>query len=420
MTTLRAALAPILVMTAVCVLIAVSGFGFVAAAQTVPDYDNLDQTQAALAEARTQQAAAARRAAQLEQSAAAAVAAADRTARQAAAIAARIQESEAGIAAQQAQIAMIARQRGMLRAALAERQRPVVQLTAALQRLSRRPLVLSLLRPGSVRETAMTRALLETMLPEVARRTRTLRSELARGRVLEAQARGASQALRGQQTTLASRRQALAAIETRQRLASRAASGDASRETERALALAEQARDLSSLVGDLARAGSLRAALAALPGPVMRPPRPDQSQVIDSAAAGLATGSVAPAQIAGYILPVAGRLVTGFGEGGADAPRSRGVGIAARSGALVVAPAAGRVAFAGAYRGFGTIVIIEHDGGWTSLVTGLARADVAVGDTIVAGAPLGIAGGDTPMPVIGLELRREGIPVNPLDQVGSR
>ncbi len=408
----RIALASILGLTAA------GGLALAAAAQSAPAYDDLGQTRAALAQARTDQAAAARRGAQLEAGAAIAVAAADRTAQQAAALAARIQESEAGIAAQQAQVALIEQQRAVLRATLAERQRPVVRLTAALQRLSRRPLALSLLRPGSVRETAMTRALLETMLPEVARRTSALRSELARGRILEDQARRAAAALRAEQGTLAARRQSLAAVETRQRLVSRAASGDAARESERALALAEQAQDLSALVGDLARAGSLRAALSALPGPVMRPPRPDQSQVVEGPAA--SPPGPAPTRIAGYLLPVAGRLVTGFGETSGTGPRSRGIGIAARPGALVVAPAAGRVAFAGPYRGFAMIAIIEHDGGWTSLVTGLARVDVAVGDVLVAGAPLGIAGRSGPGETIGLELRQGGAPVNPLDQVGAR
>jgi hypothetical protein len=79
-------------------------------------------------------------------------------------------------------------------------------------------------------------------------------------------------------------------------------------------------------------------------------------------------------------------------------------------------PAAGRVAFAGPYRGYGRIVIIEHPGGWTSLVTGLARVDARVGEMLVGGAPLGIAG--QRRPTVALELRRAGEPVNPLRYLG--
>jgi murein DD-endopeptidase MepM/ murein hydrolase activator NlpD len=79
----------------------------------------------------------------------------------------------------------------------------------------------------------------------------------------------------------------------------------------------------------------------------------------------------------------------------------------------VVAPASGRVAFSGPYAGFGRIVIIEHSGGWTSLVTGLARTDVEGGQTVIGGAPIGVA--DDRGGVIGIELRESGEPVNPLD-----
>ena len=71
------------------------------------------------------------------------------------------------------------------------------------------------------------------------------------------------------------------------------------------------------------------------------------------------------------------------------------------------------MAYAGPYRGFGQIVILEHTGGWTSLVTGLARSDVAVGEELLGGAPIGVAGPGRP--TITLELRRGGQPVNPLD-----
>ena len=91
---------------------------------------------------------------------------------------------------------------------------------------------------------------------------------------------------------------------------------------------------------------------------------------------------------------------------------STGLSLAPAKDAQVVAPARGRIAFAGAYRGFGRIVIIEHDGGWTSLVTGLERVEVAVGDLVIGGSPMGRAsGGAEPVTI---ELRRGGVPVNPL------
>jgi septal ring factor EnvC (AmiA/AmiB activator) len=390
-------------------LLALGGVG-PAIAQVAPGYDDADETRRAMAEAQAEGASARVRAEVLEAGAARATEAATRTAQEAAAVAARIQQAEAGRAANEARIRMIDRQRANLRARLAQRQRPVMQLTAALQRLSRRPAVLSLLRPGSVRDTMYMRALLETMLPDVERRTAALRAEIARGRSLQQEARRASAALRASEQELGMRRQALAALETRQRLASREASGVADREAERALALAEQARDLGGLVRQLDAAGLVRDSLARLPGPLVRPARPEDSQVTAvTAQPELASG------LGRYQLPLAGRLVAGFGDLQPGLPRSRGISIAARAGAQAVAPAAGRVAFAGPYRGYGNIVIIEHPGGWTTLVTGLGQLDAQIGQRLVAGSPLGVAGPGKPL--VGLELRRNGEPVNPLDLI---
>lgn len=372
--------------------------------------ETVGETQKALAEAQAQGELARKRAEALEASAASASAAADRTAGDAAAVAARIQQAEAAIAANEARIQLIERARAALRTRLAERQRPVVQLTAALQRLSRRPPLLSLLRPGSLRDAVYLRAVLETMLPEVQRRTAGLRAELERGRALQRQARAASAALRAEERNLADRRQTLAALESRQRLASREASGVADREAERALALAEQARDLAGLVVDLGKAGALRAQLAALPGPVLRPALPQNASTPADQLAATESAANAPAS---YILPAAGRVVTGFGEVRPGRTASRGISLAVRGGAQAVAPAAGRVVFAGPYQGYGLIVIVEHPGGWTSLVTGLATLDTRVGGSVVAGSPIGSAGPGRP--VVTLELRRNGQPVNPLD-----
>ena len=401
---------PLLALAALFAL-AIAGAG-AGAAQSVQSEEQ--DARQALATARRQATAAAARAEQLEAQAARAVAAADRTARESAAVAARIQQAEAELAAHGARIRLIQRQQRQLKARLAERQQPVVRLTAALQRLSRRPVAFALLRPGSVEDAVHMRALLQTLIPEVERRSQALRAEIARARALEQQGRAAARDLAATSKQLAGRRRTLAALETRQRLAARDAGGIADRENERALALAEQARDLTALVDRIGQEGELREALAMLPGPVMRPARPQEAALPVTAAAAVP----GPAALPAYMLPADGRLVSGFGEVRTGAARTRGVAIAVRPGAQVVSPASGRIAFAGPYRGYGTIAIIEHGGGWTSVVTGLARIDTRVGEQVIAGAPLGLAG--LLRPVLGLELRRAGEPVNPLDHLATR
>lgn len=370
------------------------------------------RAQADMRSAEAEGAAARKRAEALEARARQVTEQAQGTAREAAAVAARIQETEAAIAAQRARMRLIASQRAGLRAQLAERQGPLARLTGSLQRLSRRPPLLALLRPGSVRDAVYMRAMLDTMLPEVERRTAGLRAAIEHGRALEGQARTAAAGLAQAQAQMQDRRRQLAVIESRQRLAGREASGIAAREGDRALALAEKARDLGALVEEVGRQGRLREQLAALPGPIMRPQRPEDARVAD------ASQFVPPPEgLSTYLLPVTGRLVTGFGEDAPGQSRSAGLVLGPRALAQAVAPAPGRVAFAGPYRGFQGIVIIEHDGGWTSLVTGLARLDVEVGETVVAGSPIGSAGPRSPRVMV--ELRRGGTPVNPLQYIRS-
>ena len=159
-----------------------AAFGLAAAAATaqqVSVYDNVADTRRALSEAQAQGRAASARAQRLEAEAVRVTEAAEKTARDSAALAARIQETETEIAVHEARIRLIAEARQALKTRLAQRQQPLVRLTAALQRLSRRPPVLAVLRPGSVRDTMYTRALLASMMPEVEKRTAALKTEIA-------------------------------------------------------------------------------------------------------------------------------------------------------------------------------------------------------------------------------------------------
>lgn len=351
--------------------------------------------------------------------------AADRTAQEAAAIAARIQQAEAEIAAARARFSIAQSEREVLAARLAKRREPLARLTGALQTSARRPLALSALQPGSLEDLVLVRAVLETAVPEIRRRTATLRAEIEAGRKLERRAARALAALEQSERDLETRRADLAALETRQRLAGREARRNAVREEERALALAEEARDLDSLIDRLDEAAALRRELAALPGPVPRPATIGEGRAISGAIPGPKSGAVptpaAPPREAvaapkDFRLPVQGRTLLGFGERRESGLASTGITLVPAPGAQVVAPAGGRIAFAGPFRGFDRIVIIEHAGGWTTLVTGLARTDAPVGAQVIGGSPIGTAGSEDP--AITIELRREGEPVNPLEYLG--
>ena len=381
-----------------------SSAGLIAAASPAQDQ------QKRLAEAKAQSIAAAARSAALDRQAAGERDQARQARAQEAAVAARIQQAEADIAAGQARIEIIRQLVAAQRARLDEKQGPVVRLVAALQSLARRPVLISIVQPGSVSDIVHVRAVLASTLPVIKARTADIRAELARSRRLQADAALATQNLAGARAELETQRLALTRLEAAHRLRSRALGRDALFESDRAIALGERARDIVDLMDQLGDQASLRARLESLPGPVPRPPRPGQvAAPVDSVSW---SAGAAP-----YRLPVVGRVVTGLGELSDAGVRSRGLTLACAGAALVVAPAAGRVAFAGPFRGYGRIVILDHGDGWTSLVAGLGATAVKVGDGIAQGAPLGRAA-QTDTARITVELRRRGRAVDMTPLIG--
>ena len=380
------------------------------AVTTVASAQTIDEERRALTKARTDARAAIERAGRLETAAANASDEAAKARNRSAAVAARIQSAEADIDAAEAQIAIIDRLRVDQRAALAIKQGPTVRLVAALQTLSRRPPALALVQPGSIDDMVHVRAMLSAILPVVRNRTADLRADVARGRQLRAAADSALATLKNSQAALVSQRNQLARLAIERRRAADALTGDAMTEQDRAIALGEEARDIVELMGKIGSDADRRSRLASLPGPVMRPARPSDPRALPPEAQ-----AVEAAQ-APYRLPVIGQVITGLGEVSASGVRARGLTIATRPSAQVVAPTGGRIAFAGAYRGFGNIVIIDHGRGWTTLITSLAALDVKVGDPVDQGSPIGRAG--PARPTITVELRRGGQPVDIARLVG--
>jgi septal ring factor EnvC (AmiA/AmiB activator) len=113
--------------------------------------------------------------------------------------------------------------------------------------------------------------------------------------------------------------------------------------------------------------------------------------------------------------PVAGSLTHGFGVKDNDGVTSEGFTFAALSGSPIVAPRAGKVVFAGPFRGYGKILILQHDGGYHSFLAGFGRIDAEMGQEVAAGEPVGVMPVKTgPRPELYFEWRRNNEPVNPV------
>jgi septal ring factor EnvC (AmiA/AmiB activator) len=278
--------------------------------------------------------------------------------------------------------------------------------------MARRPLALALVQPGSISDAVHLRAVLGQILPVIEQRTAGLRAELARSRALRATAQQASDALAQAQQDRKAQQAELAELEARKRLAARDYRANAGMESERALALGERARDIVDLMDRLEEAGDLRERLAALSGPLLRPDRPDQAGAAPPERERAASGPPP------YRLPVVGQLVTGLGEVNESGVRARGLTLAVQPGAQAIAPTAGRIAFAGPYRDYGQILIIDHGGGWTTLITGLHRLSVRVGETVRQGDPVGVTGARRSDIIV--ELRRNGRPVDIIPLIDLR
>ena len=320
---------------------------------------------------------------------------------------------------------------GRMTAALERRRQEFAEVVTALLRRARVPPEALLALPLSPRETVQGAILLNAARPEIERQADSLAADLSR--LAETRAR-----MREQR---AQREIALAALEAEEdrldRLVKRKAvvlqrtEGEAERLARRMQDLTTAARDLKDLIDRLeaerrAREDEQVRLLSSIqpipkpppPGPMPAPPAPQPSVATPPAVVALPP----PAELArpfgearGRVAtPVAGRLSLRFGEPDEQSQPAKGLVYEARAGAAVVAPYDGRILFAGPFRGYGLILIIEHGEGYHSLLSGLGRIDGGVGQWVLAGEPVGAMSPATEgNPRLYLELRRQGHPINP-------
>ena len=112
-------------------------------------------------------------------------------------------------------------------------------------------------------------------------------------------------------------------------------------------------------------------------------------------------------------MPARGPVVTTFGEEKLKGVVSKGIQIKTRNMAQVTSPFDGSVIFAGPFRGYGNLIIIDHGQGYLTLLAGLESMDVDVGQMLLAGEPVGQMP-DSKEAKLYVELRRNNHPIDPM------
>jgi len=161
--------------------------------------------------------------------------------------------------------------------------------------------------------------------------------------------------------------------------------------------------------------------------PAASAPAPAAPAPAAPAAPSLALGGPAPSSIRTFpgvpgslVRPVAGLLIGNFGAVDATGSRAKGILIQTRAGATVLAPFDGQVIYRGPFRSYGEILIIQHGGGYHSVLAGLGRSDAAVGQWVLAGEPVGAMGSPQDGKAqLYVELRRDGHPIDPAPWLGK-
>ncbi|MBM3511844.1 MAG: hypothetical protein FJX61_17155 [Alphaproteobacteria bacterium] len=321
------------------------------------------------------------------------------------------QEQEDVVAGLERRIAAYRIEAAAREAEIAERRDQVGASLGALQRFARRPpeaLLVSKLTPGDALRSSFIAA---ALVPELESEARRLNVQLTALRRLEIEIKTEADRLGAEHRRLDDERRALDQLLER-KLKATGLSTEASRRRVRDLAkVADEAKDVPALIAGIARVE-----------PEPNRARPGASEAAAGAPGPLALATPRPFAAARgtMVVPARGRIVAYFGQTNEQGIKERGLSIETLPAARVVAPHEGRVVFAGPFRTYGQLLILAHGAGYHTLIAGLARIDSAVGQSVIAGEPLGrMADGGSERPVMYLEMRHDGAPVDPLQWLAA-
>lgn len=341
---------------------------------------------------------------------------------------AKVQDAERGAAAATDKLTSLSVTAAQLTSSLARRRAVIGDVLAALQRMGANPPPAILVKPGDMAEAVRAATVMGSLIPELKSEVEAARHDLdALARTRESIGRERDELTeRGKALALDKTRLA-ALIDARQQ--SLASAQDAlGSQHERADELAKRATSLKDLIArlDSEKAARIAAAAAAHAAKVaVATDIEERARAARGADPGRLKPEIAFADAKGQApLPAAGTILKAFGDPDELGGTERGVLLGTPAGATVSAPADGAVLFAGSYRSYGQLLIIDAGGGYYVLLAGMDRINVQSGEFVLAGEPVGVMGeGSARMaaaaavggsrPVLYIELRKDGTAIDP-------
>jgi len=333
--------------------------------------------------------------------------------------AARLRGLEKKVAATGERLKPLDAKEAEIRHSLDGRRAVIGQVLAALQRMGHNPPPALIASPEDALKSVRTAMVLGAVLPEMQDEVRALASDLSELFAVRKKIATERDRLKAEVASLGGERARMAAlVEERQKQeAERQKALDAERA--RAHELAQQADNLKDLIAKLEQ-GLDRATREAREA-ARRASQPAMAALRDP-------GRLAPAasfaSLRGHIpIPVNGIKIRDYGAPDAVGGAEKGVSLATRAGAQVTAPADGWVVYAGPFRSYGQLLILNAGGGYHILLAGMERISVDLGQFVLAGEPVAVMGNGSQIaailatgssqPVLYVEFRKDGNPVDP-------
>jgi septal ring factor EnvC (AmiA/AmiB activator) len=331
----------------------------------------------------------------------------------------RIRDLERKIAASEARLKPLDANEARVRQSLEARRATIAEVLAAMQRMGLHPPPALMVSPEDALQSVRSAMLLGAVVPQLRERMQALANDLGELVRLRKDIAAERDDLKKEVEAIETDRTRMAALvgERQKQQAEREASLAAERS--RAADLMRQATSLQDLIAKL-EAGLDKASRAA-----REANRPDAKPGTNTARD---PGRLAPAvnfaSLKGHIqLPVNGVKIRDFGAPDTAGSAEKGLSIATRAGAQVTAPADAWVVYAGPFRSYGQLLILNAGGGYHLLLAGMERISVDLGQFVLAGEPVAVMGSGSHIaailatgstqPVLYVEFRRDGTPVDP-------